>query len=130
MRPVRKGYKPPEGSPEGVPFSEASSRAKRGSGRAKPGSAERSEAPPRLRRVKRGRAKVIGRSPLQKNSKRFHQKAQGNHLFLKCLPGCPPRAGKSFRFMVYGFTITNRLRLLRCVIMQEYIIIIIYSWIM
>ena len=68
-------YKPPEGSPEGVLFSEASSRAKRG----RP--AERSEAPPRLRRAKRGRAKVIGRSPLQKNSKRFHQKAQGNHLF-------------------------------------------------
>ena len=53
--------------------------------------AERSEAPPsearappRLRRAKRGRAgrsRVIGRSaPLQKNSKRFHQKAQGNHL--------------------------------------------------
>ena len=44
--------------------------------------AERSEAPPRLRRAKRGHAKVIGRSPLQKNSKRFHQKAQGNHLFI------------------------------------------------
>ena len=74
-----RGCNPPEGSPEGVPFSEASSpRAKRG----RP--AERSEAPPseaRLRRAKRGRAKVIGRSPLQKNSKRFHQKAQGNHLF-------------------------------------------------
>ena len=62
-------------------------RAKRG----RP--AERSEAVPpseaRLHRAKRGsteappseaRAKVIGRSPLQ-NSKRFHQKAQGNHLF-------------------------------------------------
>ena len=35
--PVRR-YKPPEGSPEGVPFSEASSRAKR-------------EAPPRLHPV-------------------------------------------------------------------------------
>ena len=91
-------YKPPEGSPEGVPFSEASSRAKRSSAerserlrrakRGRPaerseapptrrrGSTERSEAPPRLRRAKRGRAKVIGRSPLQKNSKRFHQKAQ------------------------------------------------------
>ena len=57
-------------------------RAKlRPSRRAKRGSTERSEAPPRLRRAKRGRAKVIGRSPLQKNSKRFHQKAQGNHLF-------------------------------------------------
>ena len=86
--PVRR-YKPPEGSP---PFSEASSRAKRG----RP--AERSEAVPpskaRLhrgrRRAKRGRAKVIGRSPLQKNSKRFHQKAQGNHLFIlkfSLLPG-------------------------------------------
>ena len=48
---------------------------------------ERSEAVPPSearpsRRAKRGRAKVIGRSPLQtKNSKRFHQKAQGNHLF-------------------------------------------------
>ena len=41
----------------------------RPSRRAKRGSTERSE---RLRRVKRGRAKVIGRSPLQKNSKRFH----------------------------------------------------------
>ena len=70
------GYKPPEGSPEGVPFSEASSRAKRSE--AVPPSEEK--APPRLRRAKRGRAKVIGRSPLQKNSKRFHQKAQGNHL--------------------------------------------------
>ena len=39
--------------------------------------------PPRLHRAKRGRAKVIGRSPLQKNSKRFHQKAQGNHLFMR-----------------------------------------------
>ena len=88
--PVR-WYKPPEGSPEGVPFSEAqSSRAKPARPsrrsearlhRAKRGSTERSEAPRRLRRAKRGRAKVIGRSPLQKNSKRFHQKAQGNHLF-------------------------------------------------
>ena len=69
------GCNPSEGSPEGVPFSEASSRAKRGSAerrkrgsgappsearfrRAKRGSAERSEAVPpseaRLHRAKRG----------------------------------------------------------------------------
>ena len=89
-----EGYKPPEGSPEffsrctavlrGLQPSEA-----RPSRRAKRGSTERSEAPPskaRLYRAKRGsierrgRAKVIGRSPLQKNSKRFHQKAQGEPL--------------------------------------------------
>ena len=46
--PVR-GCNPPEGSPEGVPFSEASSRAKRGS--AEPRSPA-SEA--RLHRAKRG----------------------------------------------------------------------------
>ena len=45
-------------------------------------SREAKRGSPRFRRrAKRGRAKVIGRSPLQKNSKRFHQKAQGNHLF-------------------------------------------------
>ena len=84
-----------------LPFSEASSRAKRSEAvppseaarlhraAAKRGSAERSEAvSPRLRRAKRGRAKVIGRSPLQKNSKRFHQKSQGNHLFLFSTTGC------------------------------------------
>ena len=91
--PVRHAPVPGCGTlPEGVPFSEASSRAKRGRpadcearpfSRAKRGRpAERSE---RLHRAKRGRAKVIGRSPLQKNSKRFHQKAQGNHLLLSFL---------------------------------------------
>ena len=56
--------------------SEASSRAEaRLRGRAKRGSTERSEAPTRLRRAKRCRAKGGGpRSPLQKNSKRFHQR--------------------------------------------------------
>ena len=73
-----RGYRfqrPPAERSEARP----SRRAKRGL------PAERSEAPPRLRRAKRGRAKVIGRSPLQKNSKRFHQKAQGNHLLLSLL---------------------------------------------
>ena len=73
LRRAKRG-RPAERS-EAVPPSEA-----RPSHRAKRGSTERSKAPPRLRRAKRGRAKVIGRSPLQKNSKRFHQKAQGNHL--------------------------------------------------
>ena len=83
-------------------------RAKRG----RP--AERSEAPPsearlhppRLRRAKRGRAKVIGRSPLQKNSKRFHQKAQGNHLlvfFQKT--GVPKNVRKRPRYFSYIYHI-------------------------
>ena len=48
--PVRhavRRYKPPEGSPEGVPFSEVSSRAKRDSA---------PRTPPRLRRAKRTRS--------------------------------------------------------------------------
>ena len=85
-RKRKKGYKPPEGSPEffsrctvlrGLQPSEAKrgrsaeprSEAVRPGGRAKRGFTERSEAPPRLRRAKRGRARVIGRSPLhEKNS--------------------------------------------------------------
>ena len=67
--------------------------------------AERSEAPlseARLHRAKRGRAaKVIGRSPLQKNSKRFHQKAQGNHLFF------------SATFFFFFFFFRNSTKLIR-----------------
>ena len=71
-------YKPPEGSPEGVPFSERASLA-----------AERSEAlterkrgstepPPREARLREGHRDVA----ITKISKRFHQKAQGNHLYI------------------------------------------------
>ena len=65
-------------------------RAKRGlpaerSEASPPGSEARPHRPGAKREASRrrpeARAKVIGRSPLQKNSKRFHQKAQGNHLF-------------------------------------------------
>ena len=62
----KKGYsyKPPEGSPEGVPFSEASSRARlrRANWEAPPAErsrgrpAERSEAPPNKARLHRGSA--------------------------------------------------------------------------
>ena len=58
-----RGYRfqrPPAERSEVSPPSEA-----RPSRRAKRGSTERREAAPRLRRAKRGRAKVIGRSPLQ-----------------------------------------------------------------
>ena len=83
--PPERGYRfqrPPAERSEAPPSeARAPPSEARPSRRAKWGSTERSEAPPRFRRAKRGRAKVIGRSPLQKNSKRFHQKAQGNHLF-------------------------------------------------
>ena len=86
-------------------------RAKRGFAERKRGRpAERSEAPPRLRRAKRGRAKVIGRSPLQKNSKRFHQKAQvpGEPLIFSI--ECPCRGDfriSGFLYRISGFPISG-----------------------
>ena len=76
-RPAEQSEAPPSRS-EAFPAAERRSEAP---------STEAPPSEPRLRRAKRGRAKVIGRSPLQKNSKttkRFHQKlqkAQGNHLY-------------------------------------------------
>ena len=81
MRTVFRGLQPSEAK-RGLRPSEA--RLRRAAAKRGLPAERRSEAPPRLRRAKRGRAKVIGRSPLQKKSKttkRFHQKTQGNHLF-------------------------------------------------
>ena len=84
-----RGYKPPEGSPEGVPFSEASSRAKRSDRRAKRGSTERSEAvPPSKARLHRGSAerseaarRSSGGRHYKKTQKGSTRKPRVNHLF-------------------------------------------------
>ena len=90
--PVR-GCNPPEGSPEGVLFSKASSRAKRGSAerseavppsearlhRAKRGSTERSEAPPseaRLHRAKRGSTERSEAARRRSSGGRHYKKTQ------------------------------------------------------
>ena len=66
-----RGCNPPEGSPEGVPFSEASSRAKRG----RP--AERSEAPPsEARRLHRGSAERSREAARRSSGGRHYKKTQ------------------------------------------------------
>ena len=66
--PVRKGYKPPEGSPEGVPFSEASTPpAERSEARLRRGSA---------RRAKRGRPAVRSEAARRSSGGRHYKKTQ------------------------------------------------------
>ena len=75
--PVRWYLKPPEGSPEGVPFSEASSRAKRALRRAKRGRpAERSEAPPSEARLHRGSAERSEAGARRSSGGRHYKKTQ------------------------------------------------------
>ena len=80
---MRKGYKPPEGSPEGVPFSEASSRAKRSEAPAERRSeapAERSEAfPPSEARPREGHREVAITKKL-KNYKKDPPESPGEPL--------------------------------------------------
>ena len=86
-------YKPPEGSPEGVPFSEASRRAKRGRPRA-----ERSEAPPseaRLHQAKRGSTEA---PPSEARPREGHREVAITKKLKKVPPESPGREPLIIKF--------------------------------